>query len=152
MDVLWHNFNGRKIGIISIYFFWPNFDGQKFDIVSMCFLDVISIEDWCNFDVLLLMWQKIVVERLFLEENSFWCTFSEYFCSREKYIRWLWWVYTSWYLIWSYLLAFTGFLSKFVLKHFWKSFEDGSIFSKLQTYGNICSGFLLLITWLNNSK
>ena len=41
-------------------------------------------------------------------------------------------IHTSRYLIWSDLLAFTGFLSKYFLKHCWKTLEEADIFNKLQ--------------------
>ena len=47
---------------------------------------------------------------------------------------------TSQYLIWFYLFAFTAFLRKYFLKYCWKSFEEESIFGKLQAYENIFGG------------
>ena len=49
---------------------------------------------------------------------------------------------TSWYLTWSYLLAFTGFLNQYCLKYFLKSLGETSIFSKVEASENICWVFL----------
>ena len=54
-------------------------------------------------------------------------------------------------MIWSYQLAFTGFLSKSFSKNCWESLEEESIFRKPQAYEYICWGFLL-ISWYSNVK
>ena len=42
-DGYWCIFTGRKIHIVSTYFFWQNFAGQKVHVVS-------TYSFWCNFD------------------------------------------------------------------------------------------------------
>ena len=58
--IFWRNFDGRKIHVVSTYFFRCNFDGRKNNVVSTYFVR-------CNFDG-----QKIHVVSMYF----FWCKFD----------------------------------------------------------------------------
>ena len=64
--ILWYNFDVQNIEAISMYFLRYNFDGRKIEkIASMYFFGAVSMENWCNIEVLNFMLLKDKKSRLF---------------------------------------------------------------------------------------
>ena len=140
--LFWFNFDGWKIVATSTGFFWCVFKRLKILVVIVSlFGNCLILWKWESFGRL--FWRNLVLTHFLINSLGPWYTLGNYTVFKNNN--------TTWYLIWSNLLAVIAIFSKYFMKVSRKWLEEASIFSKLPVYENIHEGFPFSITlksWL----
>ena len=122
--LFWFNFDGWKIVATSMCFFWCVFKRLKILVVLVSlFGNCLILWKWESFGRL--FWRNLVLTHFLINFLTPWYTLGNYTVFKNNK--------TTWYLIWSNLLAVIVFFSKYFMKVSRKWWEEASIFSKLKT-------------------